>query len=432
MINYPLIVAEMSRLQWAITPEAMNGLKTAVESGLKAEDREAFHVCSEEDYQIIASELGTRIEGSSMSRIRGNVGSLLIAGPIVPRAGAFAKASGLVSIDSLTAEFRALEADPRIERIVMVFDSPGGAVTGVAEFASVVAGCDKHVTAYIQGSAASAAYWIASAADTIVSSPTGLSGSIGVIMTVNTSKDSDEIEIISSQSPDKRMDATTDAGKAKISKIVDGLADVFIGTVAENRGAAVDKVLSDFGKGAVLVASEALAAGMIDKVDTLVNTIKAADNSGANVTISADAEIQKENETMPTLQEMLAKHPELKGEIEAIEAAARKAGATAEKEKVDSRVKGATPYLQSADYPPVIRKMAADVLSGKEQLTTLVGVVAVFDALKTQEEIVAAVADSDEQPEVGASPVHEASADGVLRTVQDIDAEIRALRGEAE
>jgi len=430
MHNYPRIIAEMSRLYWAITPEAMDGLRAAVTKGLESGDRGKFHQCSEDEYKIVASELGASIEGTKLARIKGDVGSLLIAGPIVPRADAFTEASGMVSIERLTSEFRALEDSPAVSRIVLVFDCPGGAVTGVSEFATLVAGCEKHVTSFVQGMAASAAYWIASAADTIVSSPTGLSGSIGVVQTVDTSKTEGEKVLTSTQSPNKRVDANTDAGAAEIIKVLDDLAAVFIETVAENRGVPVSKVLSDFGKGSVMVASRARTVKMIDRVDTLVNTIKVAGEGNTNVNILARAGIE-EKRTMPTLQEMLAEDPTLRGEIEAIKAAARRDGAAKEQSKVEARVKGATPYLQ-ATYPEAIRKMAMEVISGDQELGILVGTVAVFDTLKAEGVITAAVADSDEQPDVVAQDLKPRSDDGILRTTADIDAEIKALTGRDE
>lgn len=431
MPNYPRILAEMSRLHWAITPEAMEGLKAAVKSGLKEEDRAKFHQCSEDEYKIVASELGELVEGTKLARIQGDVGSLLIAGPIVPRADAFTEASGLVSIERLTSEFKALADNPAVRRIILVFDCPGGAITGVAEFAALVAGCEKHVTAYVQGMAASAAYWIASAADTIVSSPTGLEGSIGVVQTVNINKPEDEKEFTSTQSPNKRVDASTEKGAAEIIKVLDDLAAVFIDTVAENRGVPVSKVLSDFGKGSVMVASRARTVGMIDKVDTLVNTIKVAEGSDTNVTILATAK-KEEKKTMPTLQDMLAQDPTLNVEIEAIKAAARKDGAASEKTKVDTRITGATPYLNSKDYPEVIHAMALDVINGKQELGVLLGTVAVIDTMTAASSTTDAVADSADQPAVAAQSVDPKSTDGVLRSSADIDAEITMLRGEAE
>jgi hypothetical protein len=81
------------------------------------------------------------------------------------------------------------------------------------------------------------------------------------------------IEFVSSQSPHKRPDPSTEAGKAQIQATADDLADVFVDAVAANRGVSRDAVLSDFGRGGSLVGSKAVAAGMADRVGSLEQVI---------------------------------------------------------------------------------------------------------------------------------------------------------------
>ena len=430
--NYPRIIAEMAGLQWAITPEAMGGLVAAVELRLTADDRELFHAADEDTEGAIAAELGSRLEGSQIARVKGRIGSLLINGPIVPRADAFTRASGLVSIDSLTSEFLALQESNEIDSIVLVFDSPGGAVTGISEFASLVAGCGKHVTAYVYGAAASAAYWIASAADVIVGSPTSITGSIGVILRTSAPKDDGSITIESEQSPNKNTDPSTEKGHAELKKMVTNLASVFVSTVAENRGVSVETVLKDFGQGGVMVAAEALGAGLIDKVDTLANTMLPKSSNSDNITIMAEGPKTKEIENMPTLQELRAQHPAINAEIEALEKAAREDGASAEQAEIKKRTECATKYLGNASYPEVIQAMARAVLDGKQDTSVLVGTVAMFDALSESKVVAAAIVDSGSQPDTPAltAPTARLSQSGILDSTAAIDAEILALRGE--
>lgn len=77
--------------------------------------------------------------------------------------------------------------DPKVRRIVMTFYSSGGTVDGTGDLADEVrrASKQKPVTAYIEDLCASAAYWVASQADEVVSSPHAQIGSIGVYMIVN-------------------------------------------------------------------------------------------------------------------------------------------------------------------------------------------------------------------------------------------------------
>jgi protease-4 len=64
---------------------------------------------------------------------------------------------------------------------VLAIDSPGGYSQGVAEAAEllVAAGREKPVLAYISGTGASAAYWLAAAAEEIHAAPFADVGSIG-------------------------------------------------------------------------------------------------------------------------------------------------------------------------------------------------------------------------------------------------------------
>ena len=82
------------------------------------------------------------------------------------------------------------EADPSVEAIVLRINSPGGTVTAadimyerVMHYRKTTG---KPVVASTQDLAASGGYYIACGADRIVSQPTGIVGSVGVIfMTVN-------------------------------------------------------------------------------------------------------------------------------------------------------------------------------------------------------------------------------------------------------
>ncbi|MCC3862680.1 S49 family peptidase, partial [Emcibacteraceae bacterium Y4] len=91
----------------------------------------------------------------------------------------------------------------------------------------------KPVIAYASGDAASGAYWIAAAADEIVVSKTSALGSIGVVGVYQGGKDTDTVEVVSSQSPFKRLDPGSDEGRARLQKRIDAMAGVFVDAVAK-------------------------------------------------------------------------------------------------------------------------------------------------------------------------------------------------------
>jgi ClpP class serine protease len=87
-------------------------------------------------------------------------------------------------VDALAQQFRQALANPDVRSIVLLFDSPGGSVYGIDEFAQEIfaARDQKRIVAQIDPLAASAAYYLASQASEIVVTPSGEAGSIGVRM----------------------------------------------------------------------------------------------------------------------------------------------------------------------------------------------------------------------------------------------------------
>lgn len=214
--------------------------------------------------------------GANMRRT-GSTAIINVTGIIAPTDSALLRALGGTSLDGIRASLNAAMADASAERIVLAVDSPGGHVTGVSELADEIhaARSKKPITAYVSGMAASAGYWIASAAGAIVTADTGLLGSIGVASVIYDTKGMLERagvvkhEIVSSQSPRKRPDLGTDAGRAQVQASIDALAAVFVGKVARNRGVTPNTVTGRFGGGGLLVGQDAVACGLADAVGSL-------------------------------------------------------------------------------------------------------------------------------------------------------------------
>ena len=265
-LNRNYISLEISRHHWAITEPALRSIIGFIDS----EEQLTFETFHSEEHKPVAY-FGSEVEGSYYSYKNGNVGVLSIDGPIIPRATWLSRASGITSVDVMTDEFKAMLADDSIEEIVLAMDTPGGVTTGISDFASLVKSSTKKVTAFTW-MAASAGYWIASAADEIISPVGGMVGSIGVVMSYTDTTERDKKagvvtrEIVSSQSPNKRASLDTENGKIAIQQLLDDLADGFIGTVADNRNKTKEQVMESFGAGAVFAEQRALSVGMIDSV----------------------------------------------------------------------------------------------------------------------------------------------------------------------
>lgn len=173
------------------------------------------------------------------------------------------------------------------DAVVLRIDSPGGDVAGITEgvrrMRAAVVASGKHVIAYVDELAASAAYWLAAGvADEIVVPPMGRVGSIGVFammcdLTKANAQDGIGITIV--RDPAGKAPAHPDAPIAdlahqRLSADVRSAADAFIHAIAAARGLSTS-VLRAL-DGAVLTGEDAVRAGLADRVGTLEDTIRAA------------------------------------------------------------------------------------------------------------------------------------------------------------
>ena len=103
-----------------------------------------------------------------------------------PRLSPLEKMMGAVDVADLSDAIDAFAANPEVEKVAFQISSPGGTVTGVEELANKVRSLSlaKPTLAYTDSEMASAAYWIGSAADRVVASPSATVGSIGVYLAI--------------------------------------------------------------------------------------------------------------------------------------------------------------------------------------------------------------------------------------------------------
>lgn len=249
---------------WAITPDALETIASIAER-----ENEYQH-----NLEALEKKLGRPLGNAYSTTVRDGVAVVPVQGPMFRYANLMTMFSGATSYDMLAKDFNAALTDPSVKAIVLSIDSPGGEVNGASEFAQHIAAGrgKKPIYAYVGGTGASAAYWVASAADKIFAADTALIGSIGVQMglKVAESKSGEKtFRFVSSQSPNKNASPETETGATQIQQTVDQLAQVFIDAVASNRNTSAENVLESFGQGAVFVAAEAVNRGMIDGISTL-------------------------------------------------------------------------------------------------------------------------------------------------------------------
>lgn len=214
------------------------------------------------------------------TKIAGPTATIEIVGDLCARAPWYAKAyMGVLDPFDVADALDALASNAAITDVIVEMDSCGGTVSGAHECAAAVArlrAAGKRVTVRVAGVMASAAYWPFAGADRIVATATSLIGNIGVCrMLIDTTAAQAE-EGISAEmlatAPAKAAMAGN-AGKvdalvrAEHQRLVDGLGSVFFAAVAAGRklsGQALDAVTT----GQIWLATEALALGLIDAIDS--------------------------------------------------------------------------------------------------------------------------------------------------------------------
>ena len=111
-------------------------------------------------------------------------GVIPIAGVIGKSLSPLEKMTGAVDVSDIADTIDEYAMNPQVTRIAFQVSSPGGTVTGVEELANKVRNIAKPTMSYTDTEMASAAYWVAAAADKVVASPSSTVGSVGVYMVV--------------------------------------------------------------------------------------------------------------------------------------------------------------------------------------------------------------------------------------------------------
>ena len=171
-------------------------------------------------------------------------------------------------------------ADPDVSHIVLAVDSPGGEVGGCIEAASAIAAAAKQkpVTAMVDGMAASAAYWLTSQANSIVVTPSGSVGSVGIkTMHIDVSGALEQagIKVTELQAGDhktewSRYKPLAPEAAAEVQQKMDTTHQQFITAVTQGRGgrASRDIRIARFGEGRMFSAQQAIGNGLADKIQS--------------------------------------------------------------------------------------------------------------------------------------------------------------------
>jgi signal peptide peptidase SppA len=274
-VKYPHILRTVLGSTWAILPEKLTAIVDFLQ--LKAAGGEV----PEEEIQALTA---ARRSGPAASP--GAIAVLPLFGTITHRVSSFDQMSGLTSTERFSARLAQAVNDPGISSIVIDVDSPGGMVNGVDELSEQIAAARsrKRIVAVANSLMASAAYWIASAASEVVAIPSAEVGSIGVIGLHTDMSKRDEMlgvkhTLVTAGKFKGEMnpfEPLSDEAREHLQQSVDEFYGMFVKRVAKNRSVKASDVRNGFGEGRVVGAKEALAEGMIDRIETMEQTLRRA------------------------------------------------------------------------------------------------------------------------------------------------------------
>lgn len=334
MIKYPRIYKALCSMPWMIQPEKLEAIAEFFQLQLdggklnpeeiaertahpkKGFSREThwFEAQGAQAYPYQAAVSGS----NSMSN--GLVAVLPIYGVIAHRAQMNISSGGGFNIEDFRTRFQNAVDDPNVKAIVLDIDSPGGTVSGVDEMSKQIfqARTQKQITAVANTQAASAAYYLASAATELVVTPSGDVGSIGVYMLHSDMSSALQAKGINTTlikagkfkaegNPYQPLD---DEALASLQSNVDDYYDMFVKAVARNRGVSAEDVRGGFGQGRTVLAKEAVKQGMADRVGTLEEVISGLTGGRGKRASSNQAE-QTENPIIAAEPNVLQRQMEI-------------------------------------------------------------------------------------------------------------------------
>jgi signal peptide peptidase SppA len=289
---YDRILQKALRTPWAITPEycaiVQDILRFRASGGRLTQDELVARIEAQTGEKFAAG-------GRQAPTPGGNIAVIPMYGVIAHRS--FEASSGATSTEYLGALLKRVMADASIGTIVFDVSSPGGTIEGVPELATAIAAArkSKYIVASSNALMASAAYWLGSQANEVVVTPSGGVGSVGVFTLTedwseNLAKEGVKINAISAG--DYKLEGAwweplSDEARAYLQASVDAAYAQFVGAVAKGRGTTAADVKKNFGQGRCLDAEAALAAGMVDRIETFDQTLARLQKGAAATSTSS-------------------------------------------------------------------------------------------------------------------------------------------------
>lgn len=264
--------------RWLMERTAMHGLVQKIEHLTP----EALHA---------AEQAAVAYSGKTDPMMVGDVAVIPVCGPIFYKPSWYAMYFGGAILHTIRAQFRTALNDPNVKAIVFPYDSPGGIIDMVPEFAKELfaARGTKPMIAVADTMMASAAYWLGAQCDQIYVTESSRVGSIGVYAeheeySAMMEKIGIKVTLIAygEHKCDGNMyEPLSDSARASIQASVNRAGEKFVLASARGRGVTKKVVLDTFGQGQMFDGEQAIELGMADKIGPIDQVLARASKGRA-------------------------------------------------------------------------------------------------------------------------------------------------------
>lgn len=276
---------------------------------------------------------------------------ITITGSLVNRGAWIGANSGLTSYEGIQHQLKVALGDEDVHAVILDIHSPGGEAVGAFETAEAVRklAAAKRTVAVVNGLAASAAYAIASGATEIVTTQTGVSGSIGVVMLHADFSRQLDMEGISPtlifagthKVDGNPFEPLSDDVRDDLQAEVMSFYDLFVKTVAAGRKNRLTAAAARKTEARTFIGQAAVDAGVADRVGTFDQVLQelsratAPAPAGGRTTSQTRRTSMSENPGAPAATEIAGiSQAEHDAAVSAAEERGKEAGANAERDRL--------------------------------------------------------------------------------------------------
>lgn len=241
------------------------------------------------------------------------VGVITVTGSMVNRGAWVGANSGLTSYEGIQHQLKTAMNDSAVKSVILDLHTPGGEAIGAFETAAMVRdlSATKRTIALVNGMAASGGYALASGATEIVTTESGVSGSIGVVMLhadmsrklANEGIDPTLIFAGAHKVDGNPLGPLPDGVRSDLQAEVNNLYEMFLKTVSKGRGSRLTAAAARKTEARSLFGADAVAAGLADRLGTFPSVLSDLSRGSGRSTSQPRRMSMSENNGLPTAED---------------------------------------------------------------------------------------------------------------------------------